>query len=226
MVNGNFDTALELVQDFTSKHEVTLVNSVNPDRIEGQKTAAFELVDELGEAPDLLFIPVGNAGNITAYWKGFQEYQAAGVSHKLPRMMGFQAEGAAPIVKGEPILNPQTIASAIRIGNPASWQGALQARDVSGGVIGAVSDDEILDAYRTMASKEGIFCEPASAASVAGLIKLRKGGLDLSGRCVVCIITGNGLKDPDLAVTSAVTQAIEVEPTMEALENIALIKSI
>ena len=226
MVNGNFDAALELVQDFTSKHEVTLVNSVNPDRIEGQKTAAFEVVDELGEAPDLLFIPVGNAGNITAYWKGFQEYQAAGLSNKLPRMMGFQAEGAAPIVNGEPILNPQTIASAIRIGNPASWQGALHARDTSGGVIDSVSDDEILDAYRTMASKEGIFCEPASAASVAGLIKQRKGGLDLSGRCVVCIITGNGLKDPDLAVTSAVTRAVEVEPTMEALENIALVKSL
>ena len=168
---------------------------------------------------------MGNAGNIVAYWKGFQEYHAAGLSHKLPRMMGFQAEGAAPIVKGEPVLNPQTIASAIRIGNPASWQGALDARDASGGVIDSVTDDEILDAYRAMASKEGIFCEPASAASVAGLIKLRKGGLDLAGRRVVCIITGNGLKDPDLAVTSAVNQPIEVEPTMEALENIGLSKS-
>ena len=226
MVNGNFDAALELVREFTYKHEVTLVNSVNPDRIEGQKTAAFEVVDELGEAPDFLFIPVGNAGNITAYWKGFQEYHAAGLSHKLPRMMGFQAEGAAPIVNGAPVANPQTIASAIRIGNPASWQSALDARDASGGVIESVSDDEILDAYRTMASKEGIFCEPASAASVAGLIKLRKGGLDLAGRRVVCIMTGNGLKDPDLAVTSAVTQPIEVEPTLEALENIPLAGSL
>ena len=224
MVNGNFDVALELVRDFTFKHEVTLVNSVNPDRIEGQKTAAFEVVDDLGEAPDFLFIPVGNAGNIVAYWKGFKEYKAAGLSHKLPRMMGFQAEGAAPIVNGAPVSNPQTIASAIRIGNPASWQGALDARDASGGVIDSVSDDEILDAYRLMASKEGIFCEPASAASVAGLIKLRKAGLDLAGRKVVCIITGNGLKDPDLAVTSTVNQPIEVEPTMEALESIGLAK--
>ena len=224
MINGNFDVALELVRDFTFKHEVTLVNSVNPDRIEGQKTAAFEVVDDLGEAPDFLFIPVGNAGNIVAYWKGFKEYKAAGLSHKLPRMMGFQAEGAAPIVNGAPVSNPQTIASAIRIGNPASWQGALDARDASGGVIDSVSDDEILDAYRLMASKEGIFCEPASAASVAGLIKLRKAGLDLAGRMVVCIITGNGLKDPDLAVTSTVNQPIEVEPTMEALESIGLVK--
>ena len=224
MVNGNFDVALELVRDFTFKHEVTLVNSVNPDRIEGQKTAAFEVVDDLGEAPDFLFIPVGNAGNIVAYWKGFKEYKAAGLSHKLPRMMGFQAEGATPIVNGAPVSNPQTIASAIRIGNPASWQGALDARDASGGVIDSVSDDEILDAYRLMASKEGIFCEPASAASVAGLIKLRKAGLDLAGRRVVCIITGNGLKDPDLAVTSTVNQPIEVEPTMEALESIGLAK--
>ncbi len=222
MVNGNFDVALELVRDFTYKHEVTLVNSVNPDRIQGQKTAAFEVVDDLGEAPDYLFIPVGNAGNIVAYWEGFQEYHAAGRSHRLPHMMGFQAAGAAPIVNGAPVLNPQTIASAIRIGNPASWQGALDARDGSGGVIDAVTDDEILDAYRIMASKEGIFCEPASAASVAGLIKLHHGGLDLAGRTVVCIITGNGLKDPDLAVTSAVNHPIEVEPTMEALENIGL----
>ena len=225
MVNGNFDAAFELVRDFTLKHEVTLVNSVNPDRIEGQKTAAFEVVDDLGDAPDYVFIPVGNAGNITAYWKGFQEYKAAGLSHQLPRMMGFQAAGAAPIVKGAPVLNPQTIASAIRIGNPANWQGAVDARDASGGVIDSVTDDEILEAYRIMASKEGIFCEPASAASVAGLIKLRKGGLDLAGRRVVCIITGNGLKDPDLAITSVANQAIEVEPTMAALEDVALVKS-
>ena len=225
MINGNFDAALALVRDFTVKHEVRLVNSVNPDRIEGQKTAAFEVVDDLGEAPDYVFIPVGNAGNITAYWKGFKEYQAVGRSKKLPQMMGFQAEGAAPIVKGVPIANPQTIASAIRIGNPASWQGALTARDESGGVIDSVTDDEILEAYRMMASMEGIFCEPASAASVAGLMKLQRQGLDLSGQQVVCIITGNGLKDPDLAVTSAVAQPIEVEPTMEALEHIASVKN-
>ena len=225
MINGNFDAALALVRDFTVKHEVRLVNSVNPDRIEGQKTAAFEVVDDLGEAPDYLFIPVGNAGNITAYWKGFKEYKAVGRSKKLPQMMGFQAEGAAPIVKGVPIANPQTIASAIRIGNPASWPGALTARDESGGVIDSVTDDEILEAYRMMASMEGIFCEPASAASVAGLMKLQRQGLDLSERQVVCIITGNGLKDPDLAVTSAVVQPIEVEPTMEALEHIASVKN-
>ena len=221
MINGNFDAALALVREFTVKHEVKLVNSVNPDRIEGQKTAAFEVVDDLGEAPDYVFIPVGNAGNITAYWKGFKEYKAAGLSTKLPQMMGFQAEGAAPIVKGFPIANPQTIASAIRIGNPASWQPALKARDESGGIIDSVTDDEILEAYRMTASMEGIFCEPASAASVAGLIKLRRQGLDLTGRTVVCIITGTGLKDPDLAVTSTVAHTIEAEPTMEALEQIA-----
>ena len=221
MINGNFDAALALVREFTVKHEVKLVNSVNPDRIEGQKTAAFEVVDDLGEAPDYVFIPVGNAGNITAYWKGFKEYKAAGRSTKLPQMMGFQAEGAAPIVKGAPILNPQTIASAIRIGNPASWQPALVARDESGGIIDSVTDDEILEAYRMTATMEGIFCEPASAASVAGLIKLHRQGLDLTGRQVVCIITGNGLKDPDLAVTSTIAHTIEAEPTMEALEQIA-----
>ena len=221
MINGNFDAALALVREFTVKHEVKLVNSVNPDRIEGQKTAAFEVVDDLGEAPDYVFIPVGNAGNITAYWKGFKEYKAAGRSTKLPQMMGFQAEGAAPIVKGAPILNPQTIASAIRIGNPASWQPALVARDESGGIIDSVTDDEILEAYRMTATMEGIFCEPASAASVAGLLKLHRQGLDLTGRQVVCIITGNGLKDPDLAVTSTIAHTIEAEPTMEALEQIA-----
>ena len=225
-INGNFDAALSMVRDFTTKHEVTLVNSVNPNRIEGQKTGAFEIVDELGDAPDYVFIPVGNAGNITAYWKGFKEYKAAGLSRKLPQMMGFQAEGAAPIVKGYPIANPQTIASAIRIGNPASWQPALDARDESGGVIDFVTDDEILEAYRMTATMEGIFCEPASAAAVAGLIKLQRQGLDLADREVVCIITGNGLKDPDLAVTSAEAQVIEVEPTMEALEQIASAKNI
>ena len=222
MVNGNFDAALNLVREFTCKHQVTLVNSVNPHRLEGQKTAAFEVVDALGDAPDYLFIPVGNAGNITAYWKGFREYHDLGRSTRLPRMMGFQAEGAAPIVRGAPVVNPQTIASAIRIGNPASWKGALEARDGSGGVIQTVSDDEILEAYRLLASHEGIFCEPASAASFAGLTKVIRGGLNLSEQRVVCIFTGTGLKDPDLAVSSVAAKTIEIEPTIEAVEAVAL----
>jgi threonine synthase len=222
MVKGNFDAALDLVREFTLKHPVTLVNSINPNRLEGQKTAAFEVVDALGDAPDYLFIPVGNAGNITAYWKGFQEYQDLGRSQTLPKMMGFQAEGAAPIVRGEPVANPQTIASAIRIGNPASWTGALAARDGSGGVVDSVSDDEILDAYRMLASREGIFCEPASAASFAGLVKLHRQGLDLSGKRVVCICTGNGLKDPDLAVSSVAARTIEIESNIEAVEAAVL----
>ena len=222
MVNGNFDTAFNLVREFTTKHEVTLVNSINPYRLEGQKTGAFEIVDALGDAPDYLFIPVGNAGNITAYWRGFREYLQLGRSRSLPRMMGFQAEGAAPIVQGAPVANPQTIASAIRIGNPASWQGALDARDDSGGTIDAVSDDEILEAYRILASHEGIFCEPASAASFAGLVKLHRQGLDLRDRRVVCVFTGTGLKDPDLAVSSVDAHTVQVEPTMEAVEAAAL----
>ena len=222
MVNGNFDAAQELAQEFTRRHQVTLVNSVNPYRIEGQKTGAFELVDVLGDSPDYLFIPVGNGGNITAYWKGFREYHDVGRSNKLPRMMGFQAEGAAPIVRGAPVANPQTIASAIRIGNPASWTRAEEARDMSGGVIDSVTDDEILDAYRLLASNEGIFCEPASAASFAGLTKAVRGGLNLSGQRVVCILTGNGLKDPDLAVSSVAAKATEIEPTIEAVEAAAL----
>lgn len=223
MVNGNFDSALALARAFTYKHQVTLVNSVNPHRLEGQKTAAFEIVDSLGEAPDYVFIPVGNAGNITAYWKGFREYVSAGRSERLPKMMGFQAEGAAPIVRGKPVQNPQTIASAIRIGNPASWEGAVEARGSSGGVIDMVSDDEILEAYRLLASKEGIFCEPASAASFAGLVKKHRQGLNLAGQQVVCIFTGTGLKDPDLAVSSVVSQTTEIEPTIEAVEAIALV---
>ena len=222
MVNGNFDTALGLVREFTERNQVTLVNSVNPNRIEGQKTAAFEVVDTLGDAPDLLFIPVGNAGNITAYWKGFREYQDLGRSQTLPRMMGFQAEGAAPIVRGEVVTNPQTIASAIRIGNPANWKPAIEARDGSGGVIDSVTDDEILEAYRLLANKEGIFCEAASAASFAGLVKMHLQGLDLHDKRIVCICTGNGLKDPDLAVSSVGGQAIEVAPTIEAVEAATL----
>ena len=222
MVDGNFDAALKLARDFTTRHPITLVNSVNPNRLEGQKTAAFEVVDVLGDAPDYLFIPVGNAGNITAYWRGFREYRQMERTTRLPRMMGFQAEGAAPIVRGVPIANPQTIASAIRIGNPASWQAALEARDQSGGTIDMVSDAEILDAYRLLASREGIFGEPASAASVAGLIKKVKQGLNLSQQRVVCIITGTGLKDPDLAVSSITAQTVEIEPTIEAVEAVAL----
>ena len=222
MVDGNFDAALALAREFTDQHPITLVNSVNPHRLAGQKTAAFEVADLLGDAPDYLFIPVGNAGNITAYWQGFVEYHDLGRSRTLPRMMGFQAAGAAPIVHGQPIANPQTIASAIRIGNPASWQPALKAQEQSNGVIAAVSDDEILEAYRLLSSREGLFGEPASAASLAGLIKSVRQGLDLTGRRVVCIITGSGLKDPDLAVSSVTAQTIEVAPTLAAVTAAAL----
>ncbi len=202
-VDGNFDQALSIVRSLTQKHPVTLVNSLNPHRIEGQKTAAFEIVDELGDAPDYLFIPVGNAGNITAYWQGFSEYHQAGRAKGTPKMMGFQADGAAPIVRGHPVDKPETIATAIRIGNPASWQKAVAARDESGGIIDMVSDEEIMAAYQLMATGEGIFCEPASAASVAGLLKLSRQDMDLSNKRVVCILTGSGLKDADIAVKNA-----------------------
>ena len=217
-VDGSFDQALSLVRDFTDKHAVTLVNSVNPYRLEGQKTAAFEIIDVLGDAPDYVFIPVGNAGNITAYWKGFKEYKALGFSTKTPSMMGFQAEGAAPIVRGQPIENPSSIASAIRIGNPASWNGAIAAREESRGVIDMVSDEEILTAYRLLASNEGIFCEPASASALAGLLKLQRQGLGLANRRVVCIITGTGLKDPELASRSTQSQIVEVKADIEEIE--------
>jgi len=184
-VKGNFDQALDMVRTLSARYPITLVNSLNPYRLQGQKTAAFEVVDALGEAPDYLFIPVGNAGNICAYWMGFCQYQEVGKAQKRPMMMGFQAEGAAPIVQGAPVENPQTVASAIRIGNPANWQRALVARDESGGIIDTVSDEEILAAYRLLARQEGVFCEPASAASVAGLIKLAQGGLSLRGKRVV-----------------------------------------
>ncbi|MFC1984280.1 threonine synthase [Chloroflexota bacterium] len=199
-IDGNFDQALKIVRSLTEKHPVTLVNSLNPNRIEGQKTAAFEIIDVLGDAPDYLFIPVGNAGNITAYWKGFVEYYQAGRVKNKPKMMGFQAEGAAPIVRGFVIEEPETVASAIRIGNPASWQKAVTARDESGGIIDMVSDKEILAAYRLLATKGGIFVEPASAASLAGLIKLTQQGMDLSHKRVVCVLTGTGLKDTDTAL--------------------------
>ena len=198
-LQGNFDAALEIAREISSRHPVTMVNSINPNRIEGQKTAVFEIVDVLGDAPDLLFIPVGNAGNITAYWRGFVEYYRAELATKKPRMMGWQAAGAAPIVRGEPVENPETVASAIRIGNPASWKGAVAARDESGGAIGMVTDDEIMAAYRLLAQEEGIFAEPASAACVAGLVKSAP-SLDLADKTVVCVITGHGLKDPDTAL--------------------------
>ena len=202
-IDGNFDQALNIVRSLTQKHPITLVNSINPHRIEGQKTAAFEIVDALGEAPDYLFIPVGNAGNITAYWKGFVEYYQKGRAKHKPEMMGFQAEGAAPIVRGYAIEEPQTVASAIRIGNPASWQKAVAARDESGGIIDMVSDEEILAAQSLMAAKGGIFGEPASAASLAGLIKLSHNGMDFSQKKIVCVVTGTGLKDTDTALKSA-----------------------
>ena len=205
-IEGSFDDALRIVREISERHTVALVNSVNPHRIAGQKTAAFEIVDDLGDAPDLLCIPVGNAGNITAYWGGFEEYHRLERTSGKPRMWGFQAEGAAPLVLGHPVEHPETIATAIRIGNPASWEGAINARDSSGGSISAVSDDEILEAYRRLGRDEGIFCEPASAASLAGLVKQHRAGVDLAGQVAVCILTGHGLKDPDTAMTTEVTR--------------------
>ncbi len=202
-LDGNFDQALDMVKRLSEEYPVTLVNSINPDRIEGQKTAAFELCDQLGGPPDYLAIPVGNAGNITAYWKGFKEYMQSGVINSLPVMLGFQASGAAPIVEGRVITNPETIATAIRIGNPASWKGAENAAAQSHGRIDKVTDQEILEAYRLLASGEGIFAEPASCASVAGLIKLAKEGHIEKNSTVVCVLTGNGLKDPDIAINTS-----------------------
>ena len=202
-VQGNFDDCLTLCQALSEDYPVTLVNSVNPDRIEGQKTAAFEVVDVLGGPPDVHCLPVGNAGNITAYWKGYVEYHDKGVSAALPRMLGFQASGAAPIVTGVRVASPQTIATAIRIGNPASWKQAIAARDESGGDIQAVTDRQILSAYRLLAQREGVFVEPASAASVAGLLQAHAQGLVAPGALVVCTVTGNGLKDPDWAIAGA-----------------------
>jgi threonine synthase len=217
-IDGNFDQALTIVRALTDKHPIALVNSLNPNRIEGQKTAAFEIIDVLGEAPDYLFIPVGNAGNITAYWKGFKEYHDAGKSKIKPRMMGFQAEGAAPIVRGHVIEKPETVASAIRIGNPASWKKAETARDESGGVIDMVSDAEILAAQKLMAARAGIFGEPASAASLAGLLKRRQQGMDLSTSRVVCIVTGTGLKDTETALKGA-EPFLELPADLEKVEK-------
>ena len=203
-VEGNFDDAFNLVKEISANYPIQLVNSINPYRIEGQKTGAFEICDQLGGPPDFHFIPVGNAGNITAYWKGYKEYKEKGKIKSLPKMCGFQAEGAAPIVRGKPVKKPETIATAIRIGNPASWKSAEAARDESGGLIDMVSDDEILSAYKLLANKDGVFVEPASAASVAGLIKLSKSGYFKKAKNpkIVCILTGHGLKDPDRAIKS------------------------
>jgi len=211
-IKGNFDDCLEIVREMASSYPVTLVNSVNPYRLEGQKTAAFEIVDNLGDAPDWLCIPVGNAGNITAYWMGFCQYHQQGKSDRLPRMMGFQAAGASPLVTGKVTAHPETLATAIRIGNPANWEKAIAVQQSSQGQFNSVTDSEILDAYRLLASEEGIFCEPASAASVAGLLKVKD--QVPTGATVVCVLTGNGLKDPEAAIKHSDNQFIQgIEPT-------------
>lgn len=201
IVKGNFDQALELVKKIGENTPITIVNSINPYRLEGQKSGAFEVVDDLGDAPEYHAIPVGNAGNITAYWKGYKEYKRAGKSEMLPKMLGFQAAGSAPIVLGKAVEHPETLATAIRIGNPASWKGALEARDDSGGLIEAVTDEEITYAYRFIAEREGVFAEPASAAAVAGVMKLAKRNYFLPNTRVVMTLTGSGLKDPDFAMS-------------------------
>lgn len=221
-IQGNFDQALEVVREVSEKYPVTLVNSVNPYRIEGQKTGAFEICDAIG-VPDYHFIPVGNAGNITAYWKGYTEYNSIEKTDKLPKMMGYEATGSAAIVRGERILKPETIATAIRIGNPASWQQAEAARDESKGTIDCVTDEEIIEAYKLIASTEGILCEPASAASVAGLIKANKSKLIEEGSKVVCILTGNGLKDPDSAIKYS---GADVKKTSSEINDILKVMNI
>jgi threonine synthase len=217
-IEGNFDDALAAARTLTERHPVALVNSVNPARIEGQKTASFEICEALGDAPDVLAIPVGNAGNITAYWKGFCECAERGYAMRHPNMHGFQAAGAAPIVRGEPVAQPQTVATAIRIGNPASWQGAVRARDESHGLIDAVTDEEILEAYRLLATREGLFVEPASAASVAGLLKRGRAGAQRGGRAVA-ILTGSGLKDPDTALHEFEFTSTRAPGTVEGVER-------
>jgi threonine synthase len=216
-VEGNFDAALRVVRALAEQddHPVTLVNSVNPFRLEGQKTAAFEVCDDLGDAPEVLAIPVGNAGNISAYWAGFREYAAAGRASRTPRMLGFQAAGAAPLVLGHAVDEPETVATAIRIGNPASWDKAIAARDESGGRIDAVSDEEILAAWRSLAEEEGIFCEPSSAASLAGVVRAAADGAIPSDASVVCVLTGSGLKDPTTAEQVVAERGmIQAEPTV------------
>jgi threonine synthase len=218
-IQGNFDEALRLVKEISANYPITLVNSINPHRIEGQKSAAFEVCDALGEAPEYHALPVGNAGNITAYWAGYKFYKESGKIKNLPKMIGFQAEGSAPIVRGHVIEDPHTVATAIRIGNPASWKPAEAARDESGGLIDMVSDDEILSAYRMVASTEGVFCEPASAASIAGVIKKSKQGYFEKGARVVCTLTGHGLKDPDNAIKQS-PEAATCEPEMKKVLNV------
>ena len=220
-VRGNFDEALRVVRALSEQdeHPITLVNSVNPFRLEGQKTAAFEIVDDLGRAPDILAIPVGNAGNISAYWKGFTEYRAAGAADAVPRMWGFQAAGAAPLVLGRPVDEPETVATAIRIGNPASWDLAIAARDDSGGRIDAVTDEQILHAYRELTRLEGVFCEPSSAASVAGVTAAAAAGQVDRDALVVCVLTGNGLKDPHTAEQGLDVKVLEAEPTIAGVSN-------
>lgn len=218
-IQGNFDRALEIVREMSENYPVTLVNSVNPYRLEGQKTAAFEVVDVLGDAPDWLCIPVGNAGNITAYWMGFNQYHAEGRCSKLPKMMGFQAAGSAPLVDGQVVKHPETLATAIRIGNPANWEKAIGVQESSGGGFNAVTDEEIIAAYRMLGGNEGIFCEPASAASVAGLLKMKD--QVPSGATVVCVLTGNGLKDPDSAIKFSENHFHQgVEPQLEAVAKV------
>lgn len=221
-VDGNFDDCLTLARELSERYPVALVNSVNPFRIEGQKTASFEVVDALGFAPDIHALPVGNAGNITAYWKGYLEYERDGMAKSRPAMWGFQAEGAAPIVRGEPVKNPETIATAIRIGNPASWQQAIAARDESGGVIDMVSDEEILSAYRLVAAKEGVFVEPSSAAGIAGLIKYKNSGRLPKGKKIVITVTGNGLKDVQWVLDGAPAPTVIPVDVTKAAEVIGL----
>jgi threonine synthase len=217
-IKGNFDEALSIVKALVERYSITLVNSINPFRLEGQKSAAFEICDQLGFAPEYNALPVGNAGNITAYWKGYKEYNSAKRISSLPIMLGFQAAGAAPIVLGRPVEKPDTVATAIRIGNPASWKGAVAARDESGGRIDAVTDEEILNAYKLIASTEGIFCEPASAASLAGVIKLYKENYFRPRATVVCTLTGSGLKDPD-TVFRVSREPLKIEADIKAVEK-------
>ena len=221
-VKGNFDDALDIVKEVTANHPIKLVNSLNPFRIEGQKTGSFEICDVLGEAPDFHVIPVGNAGNITSYWKGYKEYKKAGKIKGLPKMLGFQAEGSAPIVNKKIIEKPETIATAIRIGNPARWKEAEAARDESGGLIDMVSDNEIIEAYKLLAQKEGVFSEPASAASIAGLLKLNKQGYFKKPSKIVCVLTGHGLKDPDRAVNSIKPPKVVKADVKAVLKEIGL----
>jgi threonine synthase len=219
-IEGNFDEALRIVRELGETGKVEVVNSINPARIEGQKTAAFEICDQLGRAPDFHFLPVGNAGNITAYWRGYKEYHAAGQIDRLPRMFGFQAEGAAPIVDGHPIADPNTVATAIRIGNPASWQGATAALQESEGFVDKVTDEQILDAYKLIARTDGIFVEPASAACLAGLIHCVRAGRIPEGSVVAATMTGHGLKDPDNAIKTAGFEPVVVEPNKDAVMKV------